>query len=559
MKDRDIRDTLRPLDGLTPPDKSALLHRAAAYQNSGITRLDSPAYALPKPRPVFVRRPLATVVVLLILFGIVGSTVLCADLYTYGKASAFFEEYGLSAEGLEREELWKVYRDITTGSFELPATGQMLQSNMGITPSGSPSAGEVESMWEGWKDGYTPNDPEGIIATPYDIVRHIAFTHTRFPEQATNTVHYKIPAPCFEPDIEAEKAALAASASNPMLPQRDILELGEFYYSVRYDPDTGRQCLFKYKKNETVIWSSPVGDLQMARIHVAGEYIAVTGSTEGAQHKDIHVLLFTQNGELCWQTVLDNGDNESVSQFLYEDHLIKLISKADSKNICYTVLDMEGNILHNVVNQQDAVSNVSFSSVVPVEDGYILISYMGESLFVMDHNGVVTDYCDYSDTQVNGEDGDENFRIVDILPANDRIYIRLEVTDKREYGRPIDPALDLIRDHAGTNGIDDPPYNDVIMAVRHAYRSLLLICDADTFEPIAAYQMNQAYPSSVDLSQNRDGSIVWTSSAPYVTIYSPYTSAYTLLGTSYDYVYTIRPDGTVEDDVHVYIGSDYYG
>ncbi|MBQ9151036.1 MAG: hypothetical protein IJX72_02205, partial [Clostridia bacterium] len=559
----EIRDTLRPLDGLTPPDKATLLRRATAYRDSGITRMDPPPFALPKPRPVFIRRPLATAATLLILVGIIGGTVLGADAYTYGKASAFFEEYGLSTEGLEREDLWEVYRDITTGQFRLPDTAYMLQSNLGLTPSGSLSAGEVESLWEEWKEAPSPDMPEGIISSPRDIVRRICFVRTRYPEQTTDVVNYQLRTPCFEPDIEAEKAALVASAINPALTQWDTIERSEFYYSVRYDSYTGRQCLFKFNQDDAVIWSYPVGDLQMARARLAGEYIVVTGSTKESQNKDIHVLLFTQDGKLCWQTVIDNGDSESVSQVLYEDDVIKLISKADFKNICYTVLDPEGNVLQNVVNQQDADPNVSFSSVVPFKNGYILISYGGKSLFIMDQNGVVTDYCDYSDAQVTGDDGDEDFRIEDVFPANDRLYIRIEVTDKREYGQPIDSALALIRERFSDpdtfSELADLPYNDIIMTVREAYRSLLLVCDADTFEPIAAYQMNEAYPSIANMTQNSDGSIVWTSGAPYVTVYSPYTSAYTLRGTSYDYVYTIRPDGTVEDDVRVYIGSDYYG
>ncbi len=212
MKENEIKTRLQALDGLTLPPKSQMLRRAAVYQSSGITRLDPPAYTLPKPRPAFVRSPLAVIITLLILFGIAGGTILGADLYTYGKASAFFEEYGLSAEGLKRDELWDVYRDITTGKFELPATGQMLQSNMGITPSGPLSAGEAESLWEGWKEDQPSDPPEGILSSPHDIVRHISFTHTRFPEQIANTVRYQMRTPCFEPNIEAEKAALAASS-----------------------------------------------------------------------------------------------------------------------------------------------------------------------------------------------------------------------------------------------------------------------------------------------------------------------------------------------------------
>lgn len=561
MRTSEIKSTLQAMDGLAMPNRAEILRRVTAAHARGITALDPPSYPLPTPRPPLLRRPASAAALALALLGIGIGSAVGVEQYTYRTALDFFADYNLSTEGLSRGELWEVYRDITTGSFSLSDTAWVLQSNMGLPISGSLSAKEAESLWEGWKEDPASPIPEGITVSPRDMNRRITFTHTQFPEQATKTVRYSMRVPCFEPNMEAEKAALAASASNPMLPSVQKDDTG-FYYDIRYDVHTAQSYLCK-RKDSTVIWSHPVEDLQMDRVHIAGEYIAVTGSTEGAQHKDILVYLFTQDGELCWQTIIDHGSSENVQQFLYENHTIKLISKADSCNICYTVLDMKGNILQSVVNKQNAVTTPNIGSVVPFKNGYILIPYRSNSLFVMDQNGIITDYCDYSDANAYGEDGDEDFVIIDVLPTLDRIYIRIEVTDKSESGRPIDPALALIREKISDTDafpcISDPPYNDIIMAVREAYRSLLLVCDANTLEPITAYQMNEAYPSYVDLSQNRDGSIAWTSSAPYVTAYSPYTSAYTLLGTSYDYVYTIRPDGSVEDEVHVYIGIHYWG
>ena len=142
MRTSELQTALQALDHLPMPDKTAALRRVNVYAKAGVAALDPPAYPLPTPRPPLLRRPALAAAVALSVIGVGAGSVAGVDLYRYNTASDFFADYRLSTDGISRRDLWEVYRDVVTGQFSLPATGQMLQSNAGLSPSDSLSAEE---------------------------------------------------------------------------------------------------------------------------------------------------------------------------------------------------------------------------------------------------------------------------------------------------------------------------------------------------------------------------------------------------------------------------------
>ena len=65
----------------------------------------------------------------LALIVIIGSTgfAIAAEAKEYNNAVAFFEENGLSTEGLSRSEVKAVYRDITQKTFSYGKTAEVIQ------------------------------------------------------------------------------------------------------------------------------------------------------------------------------------------------------------------------------------------------------------------------------------------------------------------------------------------------------------------------------------------------------------------------------------------------
>ncbi len=70
----------------------------------------------------------AACLVLLLVGGSVGGYAFAAEAAEYREAVAFFEQNRLSTEGLTREEIKAVYRDITTATFSYEKTAQVLNT-----------------------------------------------------------------------------------------------------------------------------------------------------------------------------------------------------------------------------------------------------------------------------------------------------------------------------------------------------------------------------------------------------------------------------------------------
>ncbi|MBO7503728.1 MAG: hypothetical protein J6U38_05110, partial [Clostridia bacterium] len=71
--------------------------------------------------------PVVAVLVLAVTAGVIaGGFAIAAEAKEYKEAVSFFEDHGLSMEGLNRAEVKAVYRDITTNSFTYGKTAEVL-------------------------------------------------------------------------------------------------------------------------------------------------------------------------------------------------------------------------------------------------------------------------------------------------------------------------------------------------------------------------------------------------------------------------------------------------
>ena len=91
----------------------------------------------------------AAILVLVMAGGAVFGAV-SAEAKEYEKAAAFFEENGLSSEGLSRAELRAVYRDITTKHFTNEKTAEVLRKSVPGFEIGQeePTPEELAAAWD---------------------------------------------------------------------------------------------------------------------------------------------------------------------------------------------------------------------------------------------------------------------------------------------------------------------------------------------------------------------------------------------------------------------------
>lgn len=95
---------------------------------------------------------LAACLALAILVGF-GSYAYAAEVKEYNAAITFFDEYGLSTEGLTRSEIKAVYRDITTEAFSYSKTVEVIERSTDLVdgyeiPQEDPTPEDVARLWQ---------------------------------------------------------------------------------------------------------------------------------------------------------------------------------------------------------------------------------------------------------------------------------------------------------------------------------------------------------------------------------------------------------------------------
>lgn len=88
--------------------------------------LERSEIAAPRRKAPALQRWAALAACLALAAGLVGAAF-AAEAKEYGEAAAFFDENGLSTEGLSRADVKAVYRDITTQRFSYDKTAQVIE------------------------------------------------------------------------------------------------------------------------------------------------------------------------------------------------------------------------------------------------------------------------------------------------------------------------------------------------------------------------------------------------------------------------------------------------
>ena len=573
MRTSELQTALQALDHLPMPDKTAALGRANAYAKAGITALDPPAYPLPTPRPPLLRRPALAAAVALSIIGVGAGAVAGVDLYRYNTASDFFADYRLSTDGISRSDLWEVYRDVVTGQFSLPATGQMLQSNAGLSPSDSLSAEEAESLWEGWKDTHMPSDGvfgEGVtIDTPYSI----QIIHN----DLTAGTQQSLPAPrnsfFFTPNAQAEKRLNPTDVTYP-IPD---------YMSYDYTK-SDTELILQRKDGDSILWSLSLGKLDyvyLSRLTVTEDCVVAVGYERDGTERRYRVFMISPRGELIKSVPLGTDtEPESLLYTLCEKNTVTLFTCAgeDSGRIRRTVYELSGDATESTLSTlpHGRISNVR--QVIPLGDGHLLVATLPDAieqnvLYRMNAMGEITNCYTLEDGGLSAQSYTDPFdlHIDRIQESNGYLYISITGTSATRLSRVVSWCNGYLHSaedswlgseiFSGNNyGI---PQNELANRVRACYRAFLLVCDPATMEILSVTVMDGAYPTEhqgsaiPSIETDADGHILWVVESPYATIYSPFTSSFSMAGDSYRYTFTLTSEGKVVGAPVIQTGIGY--
>lgn len=418
------------------------------------------------------------------LFVSLAGATFAAEAKEYNAAVEFFEDNGLSMEGLSRSDVKAVYRDITTRSFTYGKTAEVIQQavpGLEITQR-EPTPEELAALWNRNIRANTPSE-SGI----------------------SYRIEYR----------EKPDAALGF----------DILD----------------KSILECCRDGELLWTAEFPDLaEDSALTAAGTAVwghNDTWSSEQPTHS--WVARVDDSGNILWRRQLDHGfKNESISHVLDNgDGTWAVISRGDFAYLCLSRYDTDGNELSFCKNQ---VGNLGIWNAVRLGDGYLVQlghTANGETarLAKLDHDGNLIDNFTYE-----GENCD--YYLTDMIEFGDRVYLSAYAVPKQtdEGGRY---EIADILDYVFTNNKWEISSEELTPVVRENYTAVLLLCDPEGGAPQTFYSVSGSLGGK--LSVNDACELVWDVESVVSTFFSPATSAFSIGGTCQVFRYAFDGAGTL--------------
>lgn len=473
-------------------------------------------YAQVRPKQAFpLRKLIAACLALVLLAGGIGVAV---DAIVYKQAMDFFARNGLSTQGLSRQDVRAVYRDIITKSFTYEKTDDVIAEGIEKNVPGYEITADMDNpddlrqLWESWEKG------------------------------------------------ELEKVVIDGVVNEF---DGDTYQKGVWYDAEGisiYNPDKARsetrETVVRKYENDTLYWEStvpfvarlmkPVGEgtVVIGERESFTELLSEPDSVPKADTSE-QIALLDKNGQILWCKLLsdDPGVSFDASDWAYdnEDETFTLITRnAQSNNgkwtYCIAVwqFDLQGKQLSYQEIDEGAAS---LSNVFQLEGRYVLSIPQQKGfackLVVMEADGTVLTDAEYQIT-------DQLQSIKDVAQVGNYLYISthtmLAAEGLDEIGRP-NVALTQEKKTLWEQR-DTLSEKELVERIRSHYTAVLLRCDIKTGEIQSFYSVPGVTAEKLEISE--DGELVWylksLTQAEMQEI--PNRNAYLIRGTSVIYRYT---------------------
>ena len=424
----------------------------------------------------------------------IGGFAAAAEAKEYREAVAFFEENGLSADGLSRSEVKAVYRDITENRFTYGKTAEVIMRAVPGFEIDQPTPEDLSAAWR-WRSAI-PSSGYGYR------------TYTFYVRDENGAEHL-------------EKTELKCFLD------------GEQIWSAYFPEFVISGC--SRTKNGTAVWGHNENDFRQGQ-----------------------VALVDESGSILWNEPLDHGfgRSETVASVLSDDDgTFAVISRGDYKFLCLARLGADGK--EQSFRKTEIGSLVGIRAAARLGDGYIvMLSNSAEGvtslIWKLDRDGNLTDSftyeaedCDYYITDMiefggrvclsayavpKQKDGGGRHEIADILH-----YLFTEKTE------PLTP------ESTGDSLTEFPRVTEFITSeeltslLRDNYTAVLLLCDAGDGDPHAFYSVKGSLGGK--LAVNGEGQLEWETESFVDSLYSPLTSSFTIMGRCRVFRYTFDTSG----------------
>ena len=424
---------------------------------------------------------------------VIGSTItaFAIEAKEYNTALSFFDENGLSTEGLSRSEVKAVYRDITTQSFTFGKTAQVLK--------------QAVPGWEIEQDEPTP-DELAIIWHRSVVMRWISDT-------SNNGIDFR------------------------MNKQYGVDE--ELGYEVF------EKCILECYQDGNMLWSTEFTDFYVSGYSYIKDLTLVWGRNEiYTVDNDLYgfVAIVDKDGNILWQQRLNHDFKHEyvISILKHPDGTFAVISRGDSNYICLSYFDEIGKEL--CVHKTE-IGDYGIWNVAMLGNGYIVqlgnqFSKDTALLVKMDREGNITESFSY-------KADDCDYYITDMVEFEGHVYLSAYAVPNQndEGGRH---EIANVLDYAFSKGTDERLYitsEELTPVVRENYTAILLMCDPESGVPKTFHSVKGSLGKKLVVNEN--GNLEWTVERINTTFFSPYTSSFTIGGTSTVFKYTFDKTGNL--------------
>lgn len=408
-----------------------------------------------------------------------------AEAREYSAAVVFFDENGLSTEGLSRSDVKAVYRDITTQRFAYDKTAEVIERAVtGLEiDQRQPTPEELSALWD--RNVWRNSQPEAGISYSRDIQEK--------PDEA----------------------------------------LG-FYVLDK--------SILKCYRDSELLWTAEFPDFILEDSALTADGTAVWGRNDTWSSEQTTYPWLARvdgDGNILWQYRLDHGFKyEYVSHVLDNgDGTWAVVSRGDLEYLCLSRYDIDGNELSF---HKTKVGNLGIWNVVRLGDGYLVQtgnSTTGDTarLVKMDREGNLLDSFTY-------EGVDCDYFITNMIEFGGRVYLSAYAVPKQtDEGGRYEIADILVYLFNMENW--EISGEELTTMVRDNYTAVLLLCDPEGGAPETFYSVKGSMGGK--LTVNDAGELSWDVESIVNTFFSPATSSFTIGGTCQVFCYTFDDDGTL--------------
>lgn len=433
--------------------------------------------------PVY-RKWLALAACLTLMVSLVG-VAFAAEAKEYGAAMAFFDENGLSTEGLSRSDVKAVYRDITSQHFTYDKTAEVIERAVPGLEIGQrqPTPEELAALWDRnvWRNTRPETGFSYRVDVPFKLNESLGF---------------------------------------------DVLD---------------RSVLECYRDRDP-IWTAEFPDLYVEGCVHTSAGTAVWGfnyTWSGEQPVYSSVIRVDDGGNILWQKQLDHGFRDELISHVLDngDGTWAVVSLGDFEYLCLSQYDVDGNELFHYATE---VGNYGIWNVVRLGDGYL--AQLGNiedgetaRLVKLNRNGELLDTFTYQ-----GEDC--NYVITDMIEFGGRVYLSAYAVPKQTDGGGRHEIADILA-YLYDNYARVIPSEELTPMLRDNYTAVLLLCDPEGGAPETFYSVEGSLGGK--LAVNDTGKLAWDVESIVDTFYCLYTSSFTIGGTCQVFCYTFDDTGTL--------------